>query len=161
MLDEITTLQFEGKLKAEVMSEEWWSILIAAFQKIKGAEFMPKFIHRKLQWGPQNPYLEWAYSDLDWQLIRPMAQKKENSEGVKRKYEAITAGTSSKHRNTLEAVLEQPLKKQKKSGNCTVTDVRKGFDFFQNFTLPQLFLVGSYQVLEEYQDSWWIPGGFW
>jgi len=30
----------------------------------------------------------------------------------------------------------------------------------QNFTLPPLFLVGSYQVLEEYQDSWWIPGGF-
>ena len=49
----------------------------------------------------------------------------------------------------------------------------------QNFTLPYLFLVGSYQVLEKCQDSWWslvgmgtnstkkmnqdfhrIPGGF-
>lgn len=64
LLDEITTLQFYGNLNTKIMVEERHSTLIAAFRKMKGEEFVPKLMHRTLQWGPGDPYLEWAHSDL-------------------------------------------------------------------------------------------------
>lgn len=69
LLDTITTLQFNGELEPEIMVEERCKPLIAAFQKRRGATFMPKNMHKALHWGPTDPYLEWTHSELDWQLV--------------------------------------------------------------------------------------------
>lgn len=116
MLDEITTLQFHGKLDVQIMTRDQCNTLIASFQKKRGAEFMPENMHNALQWGPGDPYLEWPHSNLDWQLIKLSAHDKRNTKATETKSETTTAGifNSGKHKDVPEARLEMPLKKLNK-----------------------------------------------
>ncbi|KAF8224266.1 hypothetical protein L208DRAFT_1512701 [Tricholoma matsutake] len=114
LLDEITTLQFYGNLNTKIMVEERHSTLIAAFRKMKGEEFVPKLMHRTLQWGPGDPYLEWAHT-----------------------HKETTTDSLGKHREGPEAALKQPFKKQKKSGNSMTTNVRRDSDLFLVSGLPE------------------------
>jgi hypothetical protein len=57
MLDTITTLQFYGKLDADMIMADRRNTLIALLRKKKGADFMPETIHEALCWGQRDPFL--------------------------------------------------------------------------------------------------------
>jgi hypothetical protein len=92
MLDTITALQFYGQLNADSMMGDRRKSLISWFREKRGPDFMPETMHKALQWGPKDPYLEWTHSDMDWHIV------KANSAINNSQVNGRTASSQGKHR---------------------------------------------------------------
>ncbi|KAL1692700.1 hypothetical protein GGG16DRAFT_50766 [Schizophyllum commune] len=81
LLNEITKLQYEGKLPAEVAGHRRKD-LIASFRKWKGETYMPPEMPEALEWTDEKPkynasgnvtnpeaWLDFEVAPIDWQLI--------------------------------------------------------------------------------------------
>ncbi|KAI4294195.1 hypothetical protein K525DRAFT_213213 [Schizophyllum commune Loenen D] len=81
LLNEITRLQYEGKLPAEVTGHRRKD-LISAFRKWKGESYMPPGMPEALEWTDEKPkynasgtvtnpeaWLDFEVAPIDWQLI--------------------------------------------------------------------------------------------
>ena len=63
LLDEITLCRYLGKLQDTVYGPTR-NILIAAFRKTKGTQYVPKSVHRAIRWSKRDPLLESDVYDL-------------------------------------------------------------------------------------------------
>jgi hypothetical protein len=64
LLDTITSLQFHGAAKSEMLMADHRGSLIALFRKEKGASWIPETMHPALHWGPKDPFLEWPHTEI-------------------------------------------------------------------------------------------------
>lgn len=69
LLDDITTMHFEGKLPWKVAMADHRSSIIALYHKHKGLSYMPSEIHKALKWSKHNLYLESDKSELQWWIL--------------------------------------------------------------------------------------------
>jgi hypothetical protein len=77
LLNEITRLRYEGKLKESVVGDQR-NMLIAAFRKWKGLHYVPQSVHHAIRWNTRDPLLEPDIDDIKWKIIEK--QKKNKSE---------------------------------------------------------------------------------
>jgi hypothetical protein len=63
LLDEITLCRYMGKLQDTVYGPTR-NVLIAAFRKCKGTQYVPKQVHRAIRWSKRDPLLESDVYDL-------------------------------------------------------------------------------------------------
>jgi hypothetical protein len=58
LLDDITTLLFEGKLPVQVAMGDQRNTMVDSFHRYKGMTYMPAAMHRSMHWSKYNPFLE-------------------------------------------------------------------------------------------------------
>jgi hypothetical protein len=68
VLDEITKLEYEGKLPARVTGETRRE-LIASFRSWKGENYNPKNIHPSLKWNRNVPWVDDSLDDVSWSIL--------------------------------------------------------------------------------------------
>ena len=67
LLDDITRLNFNEKLPANIAMADRRNTLIDLFRKWKGEKYIPSAMHPAIRWSKTDPFLE--YQDcVDWQL---------------------------------------------------------------------------------------------
>ncbi|KAJ8694057.1 hypothetical protein PTI98_008990 [Pleurotus ostreatus] len=75
LLDDITRLQFEGRLPASVTGETRRT-LIHAFRQHKSDSYVPQHVHSAIRWNRKQPYVEPDFSNLEWSIIPTQQMRK-------------------------------------------------------------------------------------
>ena len=70
LLDEITKLQYLGKLHKSV-SGGIRNHLIKSFREWKGHQYVPQSVHKSLRWTKQDPLNEGEIEEVKWKIIQP------------------------------------------------------------------------------------------
>ncbi|KAF8220101.1 hypothetical protein L208DRAFT_1335754 [Tricholoma matsutake] len=65
ILDNITRLNFEGKLPVEMVQADRRNSLIAMYRQLKGEDYVPPTVHNTIRWGPSDPFLERPHSNME------------------------------------------------------------------------------------------------
>ncbi|KAF8224927.1 hypothetical protein L208DRAFT_1308350, partial [Tricholoma matsutake] len=73
LLDDITTLLFEGKLPVQVAVGDRRNTMIDSFRRYKGMTCMPAAMHRSICWSKSDPFLE--SKDFLWYGSRDPAKQ--------------------------------------------------------------------------------------
>ncbi|KAF9488561.1 hypothetical protein BDN71DRAFT_1355177, partial [Pleurotus eryngii] len=68
LLDDITCLQYEGKLPASVVGDTRRT-LVHAFRQHKSDSYVPQHVHSTIWWNKKQPYVEPDFNSLDWSII--------------------------------------------------------------------------------------------
>jgi hypothetical protein len=70
ILNKISQLIYEDQLPLKV-DGNLCNALICQFQKLKGPDFLPEFVPKKLQWSPKDPMETLpVVTDSSWQLVK-------------------------------------------------------------------------------------------
>ncbi|KAF8223234.1 hypothetical protein L208DRAFT_1317965, partial [Tricholoma matsutake] len=69
ILDNITRLNFEGKLPVEMVQADRRNSLVAMYRQLKGEDYVPPTVHNAIRWGPSDSFLEWQHSNMEWALV--------------------------------------------------------------------------------------------
>jgi hypothetical protein len=83
LLDEITTLKYNGKLNKNVIGDQR-NMLIAAFRKWKGLHYVPSLVHSAIRWNSKDLFLESEIEDLKWNIIKKQKMHKKENKEVKK-----------------------------------------------------------------------------
>jgi hypothetical protein len=68
MLDDITTLQYNGKLPSSVVGV-CRNDLISAFHRVKGEKYVPSKVHRAIRWKESDPFLLSEGTNVPWKMV--------------------------------------------------------------------------------------------
>ena len=77
MLDDITTLRYNGKLPNSVMGI-CRNDLISAFRLLKGEKYVPPKVHRAIWWKENDPFHLSEGTDVAWKIVHSSANDKLN-----------------------------------------------------------------------------------
>jgi hypothetical protein len=159
LLDEITTLNFNKKLHITVIGESR-GVLIKAFRKWKGENYIPKNVHRAIRWSKHDPLNESEIFDA-W-FIKTKDNKQDSTpkqykfianepHSKKRKLEKINKTTYEKHE------LVQP-KKICLNQIVTLSEytplVPRGISWSQNSCGYDAALTILYSIWSENSERW-------
>jgi hypothetical protein len=75
LLDDITTMRFEGKLPWKVAMADHRSSMVALYHEHKGLSYMPSEMHKALKWSKHDLYLKSDESELQWQILDKSKKK--------------------------------------------------------------------------------------
>lgn len=92
LLDDITTMRFEGKLPRKVAMADRRSSIITLYCEHKGLSYMPSEMHKALKWSKHDPYLEPDESELQWRILdksKKNAPDKPESSAVSKKVKRL------------------------------------------------------------------------
>ena len=68
MLDDITTLRYNGKLPSSVVGDRR-NDLISAFRLLKGEKYVPSNVHREIRWKESDPFHLSEGTDVAWRIV--------------------------------------------------------------------------------------------
>ena len=68
MLDDITTLRYNGKLLSSVVGDRR-NDLISAFRLLKGEKYVPSNVHRAIRWKQSDPFHLSEGTDVAWRIV--------------------------------------------------------------------------------------------
>ena len=68
ILDAITCLCFESSLPSSISGSTRCE-LVSGYRKWKGANHVPKDVHRAIRWKASDPFLEDDGEDLPWKIV--------------------------------------------------------------------------------------------
>ena len=70
ILDDITRLQYEGKLSHRVVGDRR-QLLIEAYREWKGDNYVPASVHKAIRWGKANPFqLDEQKGVIGWYIVK-------------------------------------------------------------------------------------------
>jgi hypothetical protein len=116
ILDSITRLQFEGKLPVHMVQADRRNSLIAWYRQLKGKDCMPPTVHKAIQWGERDPFLEWPHSNIEWAIVDKSTKvtapsHKPVTPNMPIMKNLLPFNESKKHALTPAACITQPFKK--------------------------------------------------
>ena len=82
MLDDITTLRYNGKLSSSVVGV-CRNDLISAFRRVKGEKYIPSKVHRAIRWKESDPFHLSEGTNIPWKIVD---SNKPNPAGTSKKH---------------------------------------------------------------------------
>jgi hypothetical protein len=115
LLDAIVHLRYEGKLPTSVYGDRR-STLINTFRQTMGNDYIPSHIHKAIQWGKHDPFLDQSVEDEPWQILsKKNFGKSQPSTHVLKNLPTIIPKTKRKLSVTqMESHQQHPKKRVKK-----------------------------------------------
>ncbi|KAF9492517.1 hypothetical protein BDN71DRAFT_1347105, partial [Pleurotus eryngii] len=108
LLDDITHLQFEGKLPASVIGDTRRT-LVRAFRQHKSDSYVPQHVHSAIQWNKKQPYVEPDFNNLDWSIIPTQQVTKFLSDDYVKQMKDKTDSWKTDHIDCSNPVVEPSL----------------------------------------------------
>ena len=68
MLDDITTLRYNGKLPSYIVGARR-NDLVSAFRLLKGEKYVPSKVHRAIRWKESDPFHLSKDTDVAWRIV--------------------------------------------------------------------------------------------
>jgi hypothetical protein len=157
LLDEITALNFSKKLHITVVGESR-GVLIKAFRKWKGENYIPKNVHKAIRWSKHDPLNESEIFDA-W-FIKTKDNNKQDS--TPKQYTFIANENQSKKRKLEKITYEKhELVKPKKiclNQIVTLSEytplVPRGISWSQNSCGYDAALTILYSIWSENSERW-------
>ncbi|KAF8222906.1 hypothetical protein L208DRAFT_1319840 [Tricholoma matsutake] len=69
LLDDITTLRFNGKLPRNIAMAKHRNPMIGLFREYRGSRYVPCTAHNAVRWSKADPFLEWEEREVSLQVV--------------------------------------------------------------------------------------------